>query len=54
MRQGGHAVADEVIRRRFDGGMRNFLDVYRQRVDYWMWFDNSGSKPLLLDEGHNT
>lgn len=54
MRQGGHAVADEVIRRRFDAGMRNFLDVYRQQVDYWMWFDNSGSKPLLLDEGHNT
>src|SRR2546421_5420523 len=30
--QGGHYVAEEVIRRRFDAGIRNFLRIYRQLV----------------------
>jgi len=53
VRQGGHDVAPEVIRRRFASGMRNFMDVYRYRVDFWQWFDNSGSRPRLLEEGEN-
>jgi len=52
-RQGGHSVPPEVIRRRFDSGMRNFLNVYRQRVDYWQLFDNTQWMPRLLDEGIN-
>ena len=53
VRQGGHSVAPEVIRRRFDSGMRNFLQVYRGLVDYWQWFDNRGPEPELLEEGTN-
>lgn len=53
VRQGGHRVPPEVIRRRFESGMRNFLDVYRYRVDVWQLFDNRQWKPLLLDEGVN-
>jgi len=53
VRQGGHDVAPSVIRRRFASGMRNFLDVYRHRVDVWQWFDNSGARPRLLEEGSN-
>jgi len=52
-RQGGHSVPPDVIRRRFDSGMRNFLNVYRRRVDYWQWFDNSKWQPRLLEEGTN-
>jgi predicted ABC-type ATPase len=51
VRQGGHDVAPEVIRRRFVTGMRNFLEVYRRRVDAWQWYDNSGPAPRLLEEG---
>jgi len=51
VRQGGHDVAPDVVRRRFANGLRNFLDVYRHRVDYWQWIDNSGPLPWLLDEG---
>jgi predicted ABC-type ATPase len=51
VQHGGHDVPAEVVRRRFTTGLRNFLDVYRQRVDYWQMFDNSGPLPLLLDEG---
>jgi predicted ABC-type ATPase len=53
VKQGGHNVAEEVIRRRFAAGMRHFQETYRRRVDYWMWFDNSGVEPVLLEEGKN-
>ncbi len=29
------------------------LEIYRQRMDYWQWFDNSGPVPRLLEEGSN-
>lgn len=51
VRQGGHDVPAEVVRRRFESGLRNFLHAYRHRVDYWQWFNNSGPSPRLLEEG---
>jgi predicted ABC-type ATPase len=54
VRQGGHDVAPEIIRRRFAAGLRNFQDVYRHRVDYWQRIDNSGDTPILIDEGGNS
>lgn len=53
VKHGGHHVAEEVIRRRFQAGMRHFHETYRQRVDYWMRVDNSGVEPVLVDEGKN-
>jgi predicted ABC-type ATPase len=53
VRQGGHDVAVDVIERRFASGMRNFLNTYRQLVDYWQWFNNTGAVPRLMDEGQN-
>ncbi len=53
VRQGGHNIPPEVIRRRFVSGLENFQDVYRSRVDFWQWFDNSGPMPLLREEGGN-
>jgi predicted ABC-type ATPase len=49
--QGGHNVPTGTIRRRFSAGVHNFQDVYRHRVDYWRRFDNSGTTPILKDEG---
>lgn len=43
----------EAIRRRFASGMRNFLGIYRERVDYWQWIDNSGTVWKLIEEGAN-
>lgn len=51
VKQGGHDVAPDVIRRRFASGMTNFLNTYRQIVDYWQWVDNSGPRPRMIDEG---
>jgi predicted ABC-type ATPase len=54
VRQGGHSVPPDTIRRRFAAGLANFLDLYRHRVDYWQHFDNSGDASVLLDEGQHS
>ena len=48
---GGHFVQGDVIRRRFDAGLRNLRQVYSQLVDQWKLYDNSGPFPVLLEEG---
>lgn len=51
VRQGGHHVADTVIRRRFAAGRHNFEQHYRALVDAWALYDNAGDEPLLLEWG---
>lgn len=51
VRQGGHSVPEDVIRRRFEAGRRNFDTVYREQVDDWALYDNSGNGPGLIDWG---
>lgn len=48
--QGGHHVASAVVRRRFHSGLRNFQEIYKDLVDKWEWYDNSGSTPRLIAE----
>lgn len=48
--QGGHAVPEGVIRRRFRAGRANF-EVCSPLVDGWALYDNSGESPRLLDWG---
>ena len=35
-------MSEAVIRRRFDAGLKNFRDVYRQTVGYWQQRNASG------------
>jgi len=49
--QGGHGVPEDVIRRRFIVGQRNFDRVYKPLVDYWVLYDNSRETPQLIEEG---
>jgi len=51
VKQGGHNVSDEIIRRRYETGWKNFEGIYKSLVDVWMLYDNSGEKPLLIDAG---
>lgn len=53
VRQGGHSVAEEVIRRRFKQGWQNFERTYQGLVDSWKLYDNSDQRPQLIDEGRN-
>lgn len=51
--QGGHHVASGVVVRRFHSGLRNFQDIYKELVDKWEWYDNSGYTPKLISEEGN-
>ncbi len=42
VQSGGHHVADDLVRRRYVAGLRNFFALYRPIVDTWRMFDNSG------------
>ena len=51
VRQGGHYVPDDVVSRRFHGGLANFHQVYKDLVDRWSLIDNSEGSLTLLEEG---
>ncbi len=51
VRQGGHDVPEEVIRRRFTKGLRNFHNIYARLADDWSLYDNSVQPPHLLAVG---
>lgn len=46
--RGGHSVADEDVKRRFDRSIRNFLTLYKPLLDTWSLFDNSTASPRLI------
>ena len=52
--QGGHDVAESIIRRRYAAGMINFRNVYCVQVDAWALYDNTGSMPVLLESGERS
>ncbi len=52
VRQGGHRVPDDVVRRRFAAGRRNFERIYKGLVDQWALVDNLSGEPVLIDSGN--
>ncbi|HEV8638140.1 MAG TPA: Zeta toxin family protein, partial [Chloroflexota bacterium] len=48
---GGHAVRDEVVRRRYAAGLRNLFSLYRSLATTWTVYDNSGLVPRLVAAG---
>lgn len=42
VRDGGHAVPESVIRRRYRRSVSNFFNRYRPIADSWLMLDNSG------------
>jgi predicted ABC-type ATPase len=53
VREGGHNVPVEDVKRRFTRCMHNFFSLYEPLVDSWMLFDNSKAKPVLLAKRKN-
>ena len=51
--QGGHNIPEVDIRRRFDRGLQNFRQHYRNIVDVWQVFDASQWPPIMIEEGVN-
>lgn len=52
VRQGGHSIPTDVIRRRFAAGLSNFENSYKAEVDAWAKYDNV-AEPKLLEWGEN-
>ena len=51
VKEGGHNVPEDVVRRRYHSGLRNFETLYKPIVDEWVVIDNSGEWPIFIDEG---
>lgn len=47
----GHDVPEPVIRRRFHSSWYNFQTIYRDLVDEWDLYDNTGRTPLRIAGG---
>ena len=52
VKRGGHDVPEEVIRRRYQSGLRNFFQSYRSLTATWGFYDNSQSfSPQVVATG---
>jgi predicted ABC-type ATPase len=52
VRDGGHAVPEETIRRRYVKGVRNFFELYQPLAATWALYDNSvAPKPVWIASG---
>lgn len=47
---GGHDVPEPIIRRRFDSGLRNLFQRYRDLADWWWLLDGSSLPPSVIAE----
>jgi predicted ABC-type ATPase len=45
---GGHNIPEDVVRRRFERSIRNFLREYRPLADSWTLYDNTGETPAII------
>ena len=51
VKEGGHNIPENVIRRRYEGGLTNFFELYILIVDNWMLINNSGEPYEIIAEG---
>jgi predicted ABC-type ATPase len=49
VKQGGHHIPEDVVRRRFVTGLKNFESLYAPLVNGWALYDNAGNEPALVD-----
>ncbi len=57
VRRGGHFVPDELVRRRYHRGLRNFRELYRPLAATWKVYDNSAAgapRPIAMGGGIGT
>jgi len=48
VKEGGHDIPEDVIRRRYENGLNNFFNIYSSIVDEWMFIENSGEPYKLI------
>jgi predicted ABC-type ATPase len=51
VKHGGHHIPDDVVRRRYVAGLKNFNVIYKPLVNKWILFDNDGNDTNAVDWG---
>lgn len=51
VKEGGHNIPEQVIRRRYNKGIKNLIKLFIPVVDNWMIIDNSENPFLTAAEG---
>jgi predicted ABC-type ATPase len=51
VRRGGHDIPEDVVRRRYAMGVRNFFELYRPLAKSWQVYDNSERTPMVVATG---
>lgn len=52
VRAGGHDVTEQIIRRRYAAGLKNFWKFYQSLANTWAVYDNSDSpNPIMIAQG---
>ncbi len=53
VKEGGHNIPENVIRRRYENGLKNFFSIFEPIVDEWMFIDNSGEPYQIVAYKNN-
>lgn len=51
VKEGGHHIPEDVIRRRYKSGLKNFFNLFLAKVDNWLFVNNSGDTYEIIAEG---
>lgn len=51
VKEGGHHIPEDVIRRRYKSGLENFFRLFLPKVDNWLFVNNSGDTYEIVAEG---
>ena len=51
VREGGHNIPEEVIRRRYESGLQHFFTLYQPIANSWVFVDNSGQSYQIVAKG---
>lgn len=50
VKEGGHHIPEEVIRRRYHNGLKNFFNLFLPKVDNWIFVNNTGDTYEVIAE----
>ncbi|NEN25477.1 AAA family ATPase [Cryomorpha ignava] len=51
VKEGGHNIPEDVIRRRYKSGLKNFFTMFLPKIDNWLFVNNSGDSYEIIAEG---
>jgi len=52
--EGGHSSPEDVIRRRYTRGLKNFFNLFLPKFDNWLLVNNSGPNYEIIADGSST